>query len=334
MMPAFLPFRSILARGRGLRVTPAWAAALLLLAAFFWGAGNVANKTVLDHVGPMTAVALRCVIALTVILPLWLVAGRGARSLPPGGWMPGAVRLSLLFAVALALQQIAFVTATVTNASFLVNTAGILTPLLVWLLFGDRPGLRVAIAAPLTLVGAFLMAGATFRLSSLNPGDLFCLGSALFYALWMVALGRHAMAHGRPLATAALQFGVAAAVLLPLALVTEPVTLAAVRAALPELLLLGVFSTAAAFGLQTFAQRYVAPATAAILVSAESLFGAAGAVMILGEAPPPVAWTGAVVIMAAILLVAAGDHRPAIAASCSAATPATRHPLVRAWRQG
>jgi drug/metabolite transporter (DMT)-like permease len=290
-------------------VPPAVAAGLLLLAAFFWGAGNVCNKTVLEHLGPMTAVALRCAIALAVMLPLILIEQRADARPAPRDWGLGALRVSLLFAAALALQQVAYQTTSVTNASFLVNTAAVLTPLLAWLWFFDRPGRRVAVAAPLTLVGAFLMAGATFRLADVSPGDLFCLGSALLYAVWMVALGRHVMTHGRPVTLATLQFGVAAAVLLPMALATETATPAALRAALPELLLLGVFSTAAAFGVQTYAQRFVPAGRAAILVSAESLFGAAGAVLILGEAPPAIAWTGAALIFAAIVLVAAGDPR-------------------------
>jgi drug/metabolite transporter (DMT)-like permease len=152
------------------------------------------------------------------------------------------------------------------------------------------------------------MAGATFRLSSLNPGDIACLGSALCYAAWMVALGRHAMAHGRPFATTALQFSVTGLVLLPLALTVETATLAGVQAALPELLILGVFSTAVAFALQTYAQRFVSSSTAAVLVSAESLFGAAGAALLLGEVTPLTGILGAGLILAAIVLVALGTR--------------------------
>lgn len=36
---------------------------LLLLAAAFWGFGNVAQKNVLDHLDPLSAVGMRCLIA-------------------------------------------------------------------------------------------------------------------------------------------------------------------------------------------------------------------------------------------------------------------------------
>jgi len=301
-------------------ISPATAGALLLCAALLWGAGNVANKTVLEHVGPLTAVCLRCGIAVLVILPLALRELRTGSDRAAGrGWVPGGITVSLFFAAAMALQQIAYMTTTVTNASFLVNTAGILTPALAWMVFGDRPGLRIIIAAPLTLLGAFLMAGASFRLSSLNPGDIACLGSAVFYAAWMVALGRHAMTHGLPFATTVLQFSVTGVVLLPMAVMTETTTLDAVRAALPELVMLGVFSTALAFALTTYAQRFVSSSTAAVLVSAESLFGAAGAVLILGEATPLTGIIGASLILGAIVMVALGTRGHPLPASSTLA---------------
>ncbi|MCF6113322.1 EamA family transporter [Mesorhizobium muleiense] len=43
---------------------------LLLLAAAFWGFGNVAQKTVLDHLDPLSAVGMRCLIAGLMAAPL------------------------------------------------------------------------------------------------------------------------------------------------------------------------------------------------------------------------------------------------------------------------
>ena len=79
--------------------------------------------------------------------------------------------------------------------------------------------------------------------------------SAACYALWMVELGRHLRAFGRPVATAATQFALTAALLLPVG-VLHGLSPAAAWAAGPELLVVGVFSTALAFGIQTVAQRF------------------------------------------------------------------------------
>ena len=50
---------------------------LLLVAAGLWGFGNVAQKTVLEHLDPLSAVGLRCLIAAALVGPLVLVE-RGA----------------------------------------------------------------------------------------------------------------------------------------------------------------------------------------------------------------------------------------------------------------
>ncbi|MFA1621345.1 DMT family transporter [Rhizobium mongolense] len=74
-------------------------------------------------------------------------------------------------------------------------------------------------------------------------------------------------------------------------------------AARPNLLVLGLFATAAGFGLQTYAQKYTTASKAAVIVSAESIFGAIGAFTALNERPPLFVMVGAAVIFSAIALV-------------------------------
>lgn len=296
----------------------------LLAAALCWGAGNVANKTVLDHLGPLTVVGLRCLLATMVMAPFAL---RELRANRDGTWLLSTIRVSLLFAAALILQQFAYVSTSVTNASFLVNTATIMTPAFAWLAFGVRPGPVIVCAAPMTFVGALLMARASFAPNFLNVGDLFCLASAAAYAAWMVALGAHAMTHGRPLATTVMQFATTAILVLPAAVLTEPLVPNALSKAWPDLLVLGVVSTAVAFGLMTWAQRYVEASMASILTSAESLFGAAGGYLLLNERTPAVGIVGAGLILAAIVMVAL-DDKPAVVPDRSPRKPVTPHPLI------
>jgi drug/metabolite transporter (DMT)-like permease len=146
---------------------------------------------------------------------------------------------------------------------------------------------------------------------TINPGDLACLVSALFYAGWMVAVGQHVLRHGRPLASSAVQFGLTAALMVPLVLAYEAPTLSGVAAAWRELLFLGVFSTAAACTLTTLAQRYVSAPVAAILVSMESVFGALGAYLLLGEQTPAAGLLGAALIFGAVVMTALSDRASA-----------------------
>ena len=89
--------------------------------------------------------------------------------------------------------------------------------------------------------------------------------------------------------------------------------MAAISDAAPELAVLGVFSTAAAFGIQTIAQRFTSASHAAVIVSAESVFGAIGAAMFLGERLSSVGALGAAIVLGAIILLSLSVHRPEIA---------------------
>jgi drug/metabolite transporter (DMT)-like permease len=285
---------------------PPMAMMTLLLAALCWGAGNVANKTVLDTIGPMTAAAGRAVIATVVIAPFALHEVKASR-----GWCASAVVVSLFFATGLALQQVAFQTTTVTNAGFLVNTCSIMTPLFAWLLLGERAPRRIVYAAGVTLIGAFLMTGAGFSLAAMNRGDLICLASAAFYSAWMVLLGQHLRRFGGPYTICAAQFAVAACGLAPMAFGVERPTTIQLIHALPELLFLGVVSTGFAFLLQTRAQQHVSSSIAGVIVSAESLFGAVMAYLWLGERTPLSGLIGGALILAGIIAAAVTLTRPA-----------------------
>ena len=46
---------------------------MLLCAGLFWGSGNVANKTVPDHIGPFSALGYRCALTILVIAPFLAV---------------------------------------------------------------------------------------------------------------------------------------------------------------------------------------------------------------------------------------------------------------------
>lgn len=187
------------------------------------------------------------------------------------------------------------------GASFLVNTCAILTPVLAWFLFREHPGIVCILTATLALFGIFLMTGGLDAMTAMNQGDVACLVSAVFYTLWIVLLGRHAQTHGFPFTTALIQFLIAALCASTAALAFETVSLRGMTSASLEFAVLGIFSTAAAFGLQTYAQRYTSASYAAVVVSAESVFGALGAYVFLNERPATVVGIGAVLILTAIV---------------------------------
>jgi drug/metabolite transporter (DMT)-like permease len=293
---------------------------LLLLAAFLWGTGNVANKTVLADVSPISAVFLRSIIAaLALLWPVWRETTRATETGTLGsGWLRSVAPGSLMFALALVTQQWGYRTATVTNASFLVNASCVLTPLLGVLIWRDRLQARTVVSAGLALAGALAMSGAWRSLTAMNPGDALCLVSALFYALWIILIGRHLERFATPAATTLALCLCAAALSAPFAVVAGQGQVQDWWGAMPEALYLGLFSTAGAFLLTAAAQTRVSASTAAIIVSAESLFGGAAGMLVLGERPDPAALAGAALILLAIGIMALRPE-PATGGSVKAA---------------
>ena len=283
-------------------MTQKQASIVALLAALAWGSGNVAQKTILDDLDGWSAGGLTSLIGALILLPLALREGRGP--LPPAkGSLGLLVVISLLFTCAITLMQFGYGLTTVTNGGFLVNTAAVLTPILAWILFGQRPALAVWPACLLTLLGIFLMTGA--RWTGLVSGDILALLSATAFAFWTLAVGIYVMRTRRPVLMTTVQLAVSGVICLGLgaALVGLP-DADAIAGALPEVLFLGLVSKGLAYVLIAIAQQHVSATAAGIVVSAEAVFGAMIAAVVLGETLGLVRGTGGFCIILGVIIAA------------------------------
>jgi drug/metabolite transporter (DMT)-like permease len=270
---------------------------LLTLAAFLWGAGNVAQKTVLDDIGPLTAVGLRCLIAAVALAPFF---ARFDNS-PKKGKFRSAAMVIASFAVAVTLYQMAAGLTTVTNAGFLVNISIAVTPLVGWLLLRQRPCVVVWPAAFLTLTGAYVMSGGMHFQFGL--GDTLAIAAAVCFSFWMIFLGQFVNRFGQAGLISLAQFTITGCVCLCIGLIIEPLSMTGLQSALPELLMLGLVSTGAGYLLQAIAQAHTSASEAAVIVSGEAIFGAIFAFMLLGEMLDARGLFGALLIVSGICLI-------------------------------
>ncbi len=283
------------------RTAPANAAtAMLLFAALCWGAGDVAQKTVLEHLGPYTANGITCLIASAALWPFCVHERRKFTTLNRGG-LRLMLPISLLFTAAATLSQIGYGGTSVSNASFIVNVDTVLAPFCAWALVGERPPSLIYLALSATLAGTFAMSA--FGMTALAWGDGMCLAAACSYALWLPLVGKFVTAYGRPVLLTAVANLVCGCVCTTIGLVGEPQSIAAYLKCLPDLLLLGIASKAIAFVLMAVAQRHVSSAVAAITVSSESLFATLFAYLLLSESLGATAIVGAGLILLGSMLV-------------------------------
>lgn len=278
------------------------ATGLALLAAFAWGTGNVAQKTILQDLDGWAANGIPSLVGAALLLPLALREGRGKPPPPEGSW-PLLLGVSLLFAFATTVMQFSYGLTTVTNAGFLVNTAAVLTPVLAWAVLSQRLPIEIWPASISTVLGVFLMAGASW--TGLSPGDLLALLSATGFAVWALAVGQYVVRTERPVLMTVVQLAVSGALCTGVSLALHGIPAwPSFTAALPEVLFLGFVSKGLAYVLMAISQQHLSATVVSVLVSAEAVFGAIIAAIVLGEHLGQLRGIGGLMILLGVYIAA------------------------------
>lgn len=274
---------------------------VLLLAAAIWGSGFVAQSTAMKAIGPFWFISLRFAVATIVVLPfVWKEKSKAKKPLTGRNWLSFLLTGVALFGGA-ATQQLGLLTTTVTNSSFITGLYVVFVPLIAVIFLRRQPHWIIWPAALTALSGIYLLSGGSF--SRLTPGDFLTVVCAVFWAAQITLAGLSVRETGRPLSISATQFAVTAILALIVAVMVEPISISDIRAALGEILYLGIFSSGLAFALQVIGQRYTSAPQAAIILSSEALFGASLGALLLGETMGPLGYAGCALMFSAILAV-------------------------------
>lgn len=273
----------------------------LLAATLLWGFAFVAQKSAMDHMGPLTFSAVRYILGSLITLPFALIELRRRKvRLTRRQWLLTAL-LSGAFFLGVWLQQVGISLTTVTNSGFLTSLYVLFVPAIAFLAMRLRPHPIIYLGAPLALIGIYLLNGAT--LDALNVGDGLVVAGALFWGIQVFLIGHLARETGLPVFLSVVSFitvGVISTVLAP---ILETPHLDGIATGWVEIAYAGILSTAVAFTLQAVGQQHVPAANAAIILSAESLFAAIGGAIVLGERLSLIGYGGAALIFLAIVMV-------------------------------
>jgi drug/metabolite transporter (DMT)-like permease len=156
----------------------------------------------------------------------------------------------------------------------------VIVPLLLTLLWRERPAWNIWLGAGLAAAGLFLLSvQSEFQLA---PGDGWVLAGAFLWALHVIAIGRLAPTRD-PLRLAWVQYIVCALLSLVPAL-SEQSSWTGITTAWSSILYTGVLSIGLGYTAQVVAQRHTPPTHAAIILSLEAAFAAISGWFILGEA--------------------------------------------------
>lgn len=259
-----------------------------------WGVTFVQVKDAVAIYPLFAFLAVRFAIAsATLAVP----AARRLRSLGPRGWRAGTL-LGLLLALGYALQTAGLARTTVSSAGFITGLYVVFTPLIALALFRARIGLAVWVGVALSTVGLGLLTGIeTGRL----VGDLLVLGGSAAYSLQIVLMERFAPRHD-PLAFTQAEMLAAFAGFGAVALALGQVELPRGWTVWGALLVTGVFASALAYLVQTWAQRRASATQTALAFTMEPVWAGVFGFWLAGDRLGAAGWAGAALIMAAILV--------------------------------
>lgn len=253
-------------------------------------------------VGPMQSAYWRLVLGAIPLLVLIRLVPSQRPNLPMGraAWI-GLALAGLFFASDLTSWHLGIMRTTIANASLFGNLASFLLVVYGILFLRARPDRRQWLALALAAAGSIFLFGASAEISMRHlAGDLICLGAAVFYTAYFVAVGK---VRGSQPALAVLAgastFGALA--LTPLVLLSPDPLFPADLAGWWPLIGLGIGSQVIGQGLIVYALAHLPPSVSGIGMLLQPLLSTALGWVMFGEVMGPLEMSGALLILGALV---------------------------------
>lgn len=275
----------------------------LFLIAVIWGSAFVAQR-VAGQLGSVYLFnGIRYLLAGLVVAPFALRSVRthqpaGATYQLPEGQFKWMLVAGFFLFMGSALQQAGMVYTTAGNAGFITSLYVVLIPLVLFIVWREKPHWVSVVAAGMAGVGAyFLSTGGRFEV---QRGDALELLGAAFWACHVIVLGKFA-ARFESMSFSVGQLLVCGVLNLGIGLMVER----GLDFSLPILVAIGYtafFSLGLCYTLQVWAQRHSPPSDAALLLSLESVFAVLTGWWLLDERLVSTQVFGCVLIFGAVVL--------------------------------
>jgi drug/metabolite transporter (DMT)-like permease len=266
----------------------------LVLVTAVWGVTFVQVKDAVALYPLFAFLAVRFAIASLVLA---VPAGPRLRTLGRRGWGAGVV-LGLLLAAGYALQTAGLERTTVSSTGFITGLYVVFTPLLALLLFRTRVGLVVWLGVGLSVVGLALLSGVG---AGDAVGDALVLAGSAAYSLQIALMERYAPRYD-PIAFTQAEMLAAFAGFAVVAVALGQIELPRGWTVWGALLVTGVFASALAFLVQTWAQRRTSATRTALAFAMEPVFAGIFGFWLAGDRLGALGWSGCALIMAGIVV--------------------------------
>lgn len=288
-----------------------------------WGLAFVAQRVGSEHVGAFTFTGVRFALGALVLAPLIVVSDRvrkvpreRRRAATKAVVLPG-ILIGTLLTIAVNLQQAAMSDTAAGNAAFITGLYMVFVPVIA-AFRGHRSSLNTIVGVVASMAGLYLIS--VTDAFTIGRGELLLILTCIPWAV-QILLIEHYSPRLSVLRLALAQF-VTCAVLSSLgALVFDPAPFTGMGEALIPLLYGGLVSVGIAYTLQVVGQRHALATHASLIMATESVFGALGGALLLGENMGLRGYIGAALMIAGIVVSQVGLPSAPLAALTDTTEP-------------
>lgn len=275
---------------------------LLLLTAIIWGFAFVAQRVGAEFVGAFTFNGIRFAIGSASLVPLIFILDKKQDEIQENKenkkhTLVAGIILGVILFVASALQQAGVSHTTAGKAGFITGLYMVLVPIF-GLFLKQKTNRNTWISVVVAVIGLYLLS--INEDLSIGYGDFLVLLGTIFWATHILFIDNFTKKYS-PLKLSCIQFAVCSILSIVSALIFETITMEAIKGAGTAILYGGILSVGVAYTLQVVAQKDAKPTHAAIILSLESVFGAIGGALMLGESMTTRGYVGCVLIFIAII---------------------------------
>ena len=286
----------------------------IILATIIWGSTFVAQSVGMDHIGPFTFQAVRCLLGGLILLPIIAISdlfthkndGKSffSRWRDPKLWKAGLLCGTPLF-VAMNLQQMGIVDTDAGKSAFLTAMYIVFVPIL-GIFRGQKPTKWIPISVLLGVVGLYCLS--CVGVTRIATGDLLLLGCALAFAVQILAVDIFAN-QVDCLRLNCISAFLCAALSGLVVLFAESPTWDGIQSCFGSIAYAGILSTGIAYSLQIIGQKDLPPATASLLMSLDSVFAVLSGWLVLHEQLTFYEGLGCVLVFVAVILSQLPDKK-------------------------
>lgn len=273
----------------------------LLTCSFLWGVTFVVVKNAVADISVFAYLAARFILG---VLPLlWLYREDLRKMTRDEAW--AGLQIGMFMFGGYAFQTAGIARTTPSKAAFITGVSVVLVPIFLAAIWRRRISAWAWAGAAASFVGLYYLTVPKEGLADLNRGDLLVLACAVFYAFQIIFIAKHSGKYSQGALTC-MQVGltgVLSAVGVPLMSATrwEPFFARFTFQMVFGVLVTAIFTTAIAYPLLVWAQRYTTATNTALILTTEPVFAALTSFLVLGERLGVRATAGAALILAGII---------------------------------